>query len=214
MLNPSSWSALLTPQNILSVGGNLLGGYMQSSAAKKAGDQLAAAGAESNALQRDIFNTIRSDYAPYREAGVDALTQIKALLSDPSAITRQPDYQFGLGQGMNALQNSATARGMNYSGAQAKALQRFGQDYAGSKLNESYNRLASIAGIGQQATGATSNAGMNYGNSVGNTLQGMGNARGASTVGSANAWGNAFGNILNGLQEQSIYNQVFGRRGP
>ena len=34
-------------------------------------------------------------------------------------------------------------------GAQGKALQRYGQDYAGTKLDHSVNRLSSLANIGQ-----------------------------------------------------------------
>lgn len=195
----------------LQLGGNLLNGYMGSRAAGKAADAQTAAGQEANALQKYIFDQTRADWAPYRDAGVSALGQIQGLLKDPSSIASMPDYQFGLSEGTNALQNSASARGMTYSGQQAKALQKYGQDYAGSKLNESYNRLAGIAGIGQQATGNTQNAGANYGNAVGNTLQQMGNVRGSGYMGQANAWNNAFGNILNGVQQQSIYDQIFGK---
>lgn len=185
----------------LSLAGNLLGGYMQSRASGKASDALLTAGRESNALQREMYNQTRADYAPYREAGYSALGQIQNLLKDPSAITQQADYQFGLNQGRNNLENSASARGMTYSGAQAKALQQFGTDYSGSKLSDSYNRLAGIAGIGQVATNGTSNAGMNYGNQAGNTLQNMGSARASGYVGQGNAWNNAFGNVLQDYQD-------------
>lgn len=191
----------LTGGGGLSLAGNLLGGYMQSRASGKASDALLQAGRESNALQKGMYDQTRADYAPYREAGYSALGQIQNLLKDPSAITQQADYKFGLDQGRNNLENSASARGMTYSGAQSKALQQYGQDYAGSKLNESYNRLAGIAGIGQQATNSTSTAGMNYGNQAGNTLQNMGSARASGYVGQGNAWNNAFGSILTDYQD-------------
>lgn len=194
--------------NLLSIGGNLLSGYMQSDAAGDAARAMRNAGRESNALQKQMFDTIRGDYAPYRQAGYDALGQIQGLLKDPSSLASQPGYQFGLQQGQNALADSAAARGMTYSGAQGKALQQFGQDYAGTKLNDAYNRLASIAGIGQQATGSTSQAGMNYAGNVGNTLMQMGNARGSGYVGQNNAWSQAFGNILNDVQQQDMLKQL------
>ncbi|MBK6865536.1 MAG: hypothetical protein IPG91_19495, partial [Ideonella sp.] len=115
---------------------------------------------------------------PYREAGTSALAGIQALLKDPSSITTMPDYQFGFDQGSKALQNSATARGTTYSGQQAKALQRYGNDYAGTKLGESFNRLASLAGIGQTATSQTNALGQNYANSTANNITDAGNARG------------------------------------
>ena len=199
---------LTSGNGLLSLGGNLLSGYLQSRSAGKASDALLQAGRESDALQKYMYDTTRGDFAPYREAGTDALGQIRNLLADPSAITKQADYQFGLDQGRNALENSASARGMTYSGAQSKALNQFGQDYAGSKLNDSYNRLASIAGIGQQATGSTAQAGTQYAQSAGNTLQNMGNARASGYVGQGNAWGNAFGNIMNDYQQQQANQNV------
>jgi hypothetical protein len=195
-------------QGLLSLGGNLLSGYMQNRAAGKSTDALLQAGRESNELQKYMYDTARGDFAPYREAGTTALGQIQNLLADPSAITKQADYKFGLDQGRNALENSASARGMTYSGAQSKALNQFGQDYAGSKLNESYNRLAGIAGIGQQATNSTTSAGMNYGNQAGNTLQNMGNARASGYIGQSNGWGNAFGNILKDYEQQQANQNV------
>lgn len=197
--------------SLINLGGNLLSGYMGSRAAGQASDAQLQAAREALALQAQMYNQTREDFAPYRQAGTSALAQIQNLLANPSAITSQPDYQFGLNEGTRALNNSAAARGMTYSGAQGKALQRFGQDYAGSKLNESYNRLASIAGIGQQATGATSNAGSNYANQGGNQLNNMGDARGSGYMGQANAWAGAVGNYLNNWQQQNMLNQMWGR---
>ncbi len=193
----------------LNTGRNLLGGYRGDRASSRAADAQLAAGRESNDLMRYMYEQNRSDFAPYRQAGTSALGQIQNLLANPNAITQQPDYQFGLEQGMRALNNSAAARGMTYSGAQGKALQRYGQDYAGTKLNESYNRLASIAGIGQQATGSTAQLGQNAAGAIGNTLQGMGNARAGAYVGGANAWNNALGNIGNNWQMEEMMRRAF-----
>jgi hypothetical protein len=189
--------------NWLSLLGNLGSSWLGSNAAKNASEAQLQAGREANALAKYIYDTSRADQAPYRDAGFSALAGIQGLLADPSSVAQMPDYQFGFDQGSKALQNSATARGMTYSGQQGKALQKYGNDYANSKLNESYNRLASIAGIGQQATNQTGVLGANYANTVGNTMQNMGNAQGAGTIGSANAWGQGIGNILNDYQGQS-----------
>ena len=99
---------------------------------------------------------------------------------------------------------------MTYSGAQAKALQRFGQDYAGSKLNESYNRLASIAGIGQQATRDNNAAGQNYASNAGQNITGMGNARAGAYIGGANSWSNAIGNALNAYTQDQWMRKLYG----
>jgi hypothetical protein len=184
----------------LQLGGALYGNYSNNKAADAANAGLES----SNALQKYMYDQTRADYQRYRQAGYDALSQIQGLLSDPSAITKQADYQFGLQQGTNALNSGAASRGMTYSGAQQKALQRYGQDYAGTKLNESYNRLAGIAGIGQQATGSTTAAGSNYANNVGNALQTAGNNQAGAYVGNAQNWMNAFGNIANYNQQKNL----------
>jgi hypothetical protein len=206
----SSWIPGISNGSLLSVGGNLLSGYMGQRASGKASDALLQAGRESNALQKQMYDQTRADFAPYREAGYGALSQMQNLLKDPSSLAQQGDYQFGLNQGIKARDQSAASNGMLYSGAQQKALTQYGNDYANTKLNESYNRLAGLAGTGQQATGSTAAAGQNYGNQVGNTLQGMGNARASGYVGGANAWSNAFGNIGNLLQQQDVYKNPFG----
>lgn len=188
--------------------GNLAGGLIQSHASGKATDALINAGNQSNALLEKMWQQGRADQAPYREAGTSALAGIQALLKDPSSIARMPDYRFGLDQGNKALANSAAARGMTYSGQQGKALQRYGQDYAGTKLNESYNRLASIAGIGQQATNQTGNLGAAYGGQMANTIQGIGNAQGSGYAAGGNAWNKAIGGVLNGMSEQDLIDAI------
>lgn len=188
---------LSKPENLLRVGGNLLSGYMASDAAGDAARMQRNAGRESNALMREMYQQQRADKMPYMQAGYSALGQIQNLLKSPDAITADPSYQFGLNQGTNALNRNAAATGTMYSGQQGKALQRYGQDYAGTKLNEAYNRLASIAGIGQQSTNQAGQDAGNYGANVGNTLQNMGNAGAAGAIGQSNAWGKAFGNIIN-----------------
>lgn len=184
--------------------GNLAGGLIQSHASGKATDALVNAGNQSNALLREMWQQGRADQAPYREAGTSALAGIQALLADPSAITKQADYQFGLDQGIKARDNSAAARGMRMSGQQAKAIEQFGQDYGATKLGESFNRLASIAGLGQTATSNTGSLGANYANNAANNITDMGNASGSAYIGRGSAWNNAIGGALNGLSEQAL----------
>jgi hypothetical protein len=192
---------------LLNVGGNLLSGVMGSNAANSAADAQQQAASEANALQKYMYDTSRADLAPYRQAGTTALGQIQSLLANPGNITQDPGYQFGLDQGNKALNSGAASRGMTYSGAQGKALQRYGQDYGGTKLNESYNRLASIAGIGQQATNSGNLLGANYATQAGNNITDAGNSKASGYIGSNNAWTGAIGNMLNNYQDNSLYSQ-------
>ena len=118
-----------------------------------------AAGAMSDAT--DKANQLN---APAVAARNSALEQMQALLKDPSTITTQPGYQFGMDQGTKSLNSGAAARGQTYSGGQAKALTKFGQDYAGTKLDQSFNRLSQLASGGQSGTSQTVDNITNQGN--------------------------------------------------
>ncbi len=179
----------------LRLGTDLLGGALANRSANRAVDAQSAAAQEANALQKYMYDTTRADYQPFREAGYTALGQLQNLLQNPGQVRQDPGYMFQRNEGMRALNANAAARGMTYSGAQAKALQQYGNDYATTKLNESYNRLASIAGIGQQATGSVANAGQNYASGVGNNLIGMGNANAAAALMRGSTYQNMLGQV-------------------
>ena len=141
-----------------------------------------------------------------------------------------PGYQFQLQQGENAILNNASALGTTGSPTTAVALDQYAQGLAQSDYNNIYNqamqqylnnynifnqnqtgqfnRLASIAGLGQTATGQLNNSASQVGSNVGNTLlttgqnigQQMNNAAAAQAsgyIGSANAWGGALNGISN-----------------
>lgn len=136
------------------------------------------------ALQRELareqarqFDLMRSDYAPFREAGVSQLPMLQRMAqNDPNFSLDQfqasPGYNFQLEQGLNALQNSAAAGGSLESGRTLKALQEYGQGLANQEYGNwrnqqaldygnKFNRLASLAGIGQTSTGQMANLGQN-----------------------------------------------------
>lgn len=172
----------------ISAGAQMIGANM-------GGKALADATGKANDLQRYMYDTTRADNMPALSARNNALTQIQSLLADPSSLTKDPGYAFGLSQGQKTLANGAAARGMTYSGAQGKALQRYGQDYAGTKLDQSVNRLSSLANIGQAGASTIANAGGNYANQTANNLTALGDARAAQYMVNSNAIGNA----VNGL---------------
>jgi hypothetical protein len=139
-----------------------------------------------------------------------------------SQLQMDPSYQFRLDQNLGAIENSAAARGMQLSGSTLKDLSRFSQDFASQEYgnaygrymgqqNDQFNRLASLAGIGQsasQATGATAaNALGNMGNQIGQNIIGAGNATAAGQVGAANAMGSSLNNMGNFAMFQSLFNQ-------
>jgi len=190
----------------------IAGGALSASAAGSAAEKQAAATRDANNLQYKMFQQTREDQTPWREAGMRAL----AGLGNPdfqrdfniNDFGNDPGYAFRMQEGQKALERSAAARGGLFGGAFGKALTRYGQDYASNEYQNAYNRfnndrnnrfnrLSSIAGVGQTANNAIQNAGMNYANQTGNNLTNLANAQGASGIAQASAWGGALGGIAN-----------------
>jgi len=163
----------------------------------RAADAAQQGQSEANALMREMYTQNRADNQPLLDLRNSTLPQISALMSNPSSITSDPGYQFGLNQGQSQIDNSSAARGGYYSGAQLKASQKYGQDYAGTKLTDSLNRLMGVAGLGQ--VGATQNQSnnTNYSNMGGNGLMQQGNIRGSGYVGMGNTVNNGIGDWIN-----------------
>lgn len=116
-------------------------------------------------------------------------------------LVNEPGYQFGLQQGQQAIDRSAASKGGLYSGATMKALNRFGQDYGGTKFGDAFNRdmssktqqynfLSNAAGLGNTANNQSMAAGANYANAVGNNALGMGNVSAANALTQGTIWGN------------------------
>jgi hypothetical protein len=199
------WAAAITAAG--AIGGAAISSDANRKAGNKQGDGAAAATAE----QTRQYDLARSDQAPYREAGYGALADLVGMKGGPGNLTAdqvmaEPGYQFGLMQGRNALEGSASARGGLYSGAALKALTQYGNDYGTNKYNDAFNRqesafgnrwnrLSGLAGIGQSATNQVGQAGANYANNVGNIGLSNANAQGAAGIAQGNIWGSA----LNGI---------------
>lgn len=204
--------------------------YMGSQAAKSAAQTQADAARQAGDLQYKMWQEQQELQKPWREAGVDALTQMRSGTAAGGEYMRpfsmadyqaDPGYSFRLKEGLNALDRSAAARGGLLSGAAIKAGQRYGQEMASNEYQNAYNRytqqqgnsfnrLASMAGLGQTATGALGAAAGQYGQNVGNLITGAGAAQAAGQVGAANALSGGIG------QGVSMYNfnRMMDRFGP
>lgn len=101
-----------------------------------------------------------------------------------------PGYQFQLNQGLQALQNSAAAKGGLLSGNTAQALEQYGQGLASTNYQQTYNnalgsyqnaynqfqqnqanqfnRLSALSGTGQVAAGQLNSQGQAAATNVGN----------------------------------------------
>lgn len=156
---------------------------------------------------------------------------------DPSQLANDPGYQFRMQEGAKALERSAAAKGGLMSGKFAKGLDRYSQGVASDEFNNAwnrhenqyqnewarnqsdstgrFNRLASMAGVGQQAAnslgsfGAQQNAQMGqYGNSIASLYGDMGNVNASGIMGQGNAYSGMAGSLGNMANMYGMYNMM------
>lgn len=149
---------------------------------------------KASAISDNQFQQSRDDLAPWRAAGTNALYALSALngVAAPgmSADENQniydaavnnfkagPGYNFRLSEGINALDKSAASQGRLRSGAQDKAIMRYGDGLASQEYGSYLNRLSSIAGVGQTATTQTAVLGAGNANTQANLAVNSGKAR-------------------------------------
>ncbi len=164
-----------------------------------------------NTLQRG-FEGQRTNLEPYLDSGqqgINSLAQYAAskpqFSFNPTDLQNDPGYQFQLGQGTAAINNSASARGLLTSGNTLQDLTKFGQGLAGTYYNDAFKRaqdtfntnqnttlsnLSTLAGYGLNASGQFNQASQNNSNQqAGNTLN-AGYYGGNTGIGVANTLGN------------------------
>ena len=108
---------------------------------------------------------------------------------------QDPGYQFRQSEAQKAMERSAAARGLRLSGGTLRAIGDYTSGLASQEFGNSYNRLASLAGVGQAATSQQVGLGQNYANSVGQNALAAGNARASGYLGQANALNNTLGDV-------------------
>lgn len=210
----------------------LVGGYIAGQGAQNAAQTQADAAAYAADLQYKQYKQQRKDAEPWRNAGVDALGRIQGQMGDfnrdfsMQEFQEDPGYQFRMAEGQKALERSAAARGGLNSGRTMKELARYSQGVASDEYQNAYNRynadrdrrfnrLASLAGIGQTANQQVSQAGQNFANQAGSAAMQGANAQAAGMVGQANAWNNAISSgVNNGMNTWISYQMMNQNRPP
>lgn len=203
------------------VGGSLLGGAISSDASRHAANTQADAARTATDAQLQMFNTQNDQQKPWREAGASSLADIMKGFGDGGYFNHQfnasdlkanlaPNYDFMLQQGQGATTNMANAMG-GLGGNSLKAINDYTQNYAQNAYQQAYtnytanqtnifNRLASIAGLGQTAGSNQTTGASQFGASIGNSMMGAGNAQAAGAIGQANAWTGSMNNALGWYQ--------------
>lgn len=207
-------------------GSAVVGAVVSSDASRKASNTQADAADRAAALANDQAAQTREDNMPALEARNASLAKMREMLgisgtgagTMSSALTArqvqaEPGYQFGLDQGQQAMQRQANARGMLNSGNALLAASRYGNDYATTKYGDSwnrlqgertnsFNRLASVAGLGQTGASQIGQSGQTAALTAGNNMMSAANAQAAGGLAQANTWANT-GNQLAGWYANS-----------
>lgn len=208
--------------------------------ARRASDQQVAATREGQASQERMFERSNALNEPFRQAGITGQNRYMELMGlggntgapgygrytrdfSMDDYQQDPGYQFRLAEGLKALDRRASAAGGGVLGGPAlKAAMRYGQDYASGEFGNAFNRyqinrsnqlnpLASLAGMGQTATGAMSNAALQQGQNMMASASDIGNARAAGRMGSANALMGGVGQGMNFYQNNRLMNMYANR---
>jgi hypothetical protein len=192
----------------VAVGGSALLGYMgsqnQASAARDAANTQLQGTLEASRQQREMFDILNKQQAPYREAGYGALSKINTMLPQftktftPEDLNANlaPNYEFMKQQGLGATAQGAnvSSPGSNVDLAKTIFAEKFAQGgYQDALTNfrnqqtDIFNRLSGIAGIGQTAQGQSQNLGSATSTNLANLATGGANAIAGGQIGAANA---------------------------
>lgn len=147
-------------------------------------------------------------------------------------LQNDPGYKFGLDQGTQGIERGQAARGNFLSGAAMKELNRFNQDYAGTKFDNAYNRnlstwntnlgaynqnrntiysfLTGQSQMGQNSAAQVGASGNQTAATVGGNLTGAANAAAAGEVAGSNALVSGLNTAVNGFRSNNSLNSAAG----
>lgn len=231
----------VTLSAIIGGGTSILGGALGNSSANKAARAQERAGrlAYEAAMagideQRRQYDTTRSDFAGYRDAGN---TSLAALLSGNQSGEFSPEYSFDFDantdpgakyrqdRAMKAIEASAAARGGGLSTGTLRSLMQESQNMASQEYgaaegrasadyarrygaaSDKANRYQNIANMGLSATGQGAQMGQMAATNTGNLLMSGANALGAGMTGAADtraAGSNALWSGVSGAVNQGL----------
>lgn len=187
----------------------------QANATEAAAGQSAAASRYATDLQKAMFDKQVELQQPWQQAGTNALTKMQSLEPfkyDPNTMFNDPGYAFRMSEGMNALNRSMASKGLGVSGANIKGALKYGQNLGSQEFgnaysraldeyNTRYNRLASLAGVGQTAAGNIGSAASGYGANVGNLAMGNAATQGNALMTGANITAQQYGTAGKALDQ-------------
>ena len=185
---------------------SLIGGSISSDGAKSAADTQASAA-------RDAAAAAAKERAPWLEAGKGALDTLKSGLAEGGQFTKRfsmadainsPAEQHSLQQGMQAIQNSAAAKGGLLSSNTNQDLVSFGQSNAAQFENQAFNQWMSQQTQQLAATQSLAGVGQTQANLTADTNANAALAAGGARAGGQVASGNIWGGVASGLGQSAM----------
>jgi hypothetical protein len=231
------------------VGATIGGGIDSEQAASKAAKTQAKAAQNAAALQKttadaqlafqkQMYTEGVKRQEPWYDAGVDALKRIQSGVAaggefsgkfTGQSIYTDPSYAWRLGQGQRALEQSAAARGVQFSGGTQAALVDYAQNAASQEYQNAYTRFyadqdrtlgrlgalassgsntaAGLAGLGSNLAGSTAQIAQTSAANQSNWLTSGANAQAAGTIASTNATNN----MINQTLQSKYFQDLAGR---
>lgn len=184
---------------------SVISGLLNYSAAGDAAEAQGDAARYSADMQYKMYMQGRSDTAPWRETGGNALAQLwKKVQMGPGEYEKSPGYQARLNEAQKGITRNAQATGGVGGGKMAVDLMKYGEDYATNDyqnfLSNYYKSLTpyqSLAGVGQTSAEQGAQNAMQTGQGMGMSAMYGGNAAAGGYINQANAITGAANSGLN-----------------
>jgi hypothetical protein len=177
-----------------SIIGPVLGGLIGAGGSLLASGQQASAAQDAAQVTQNMFNTTQGNLQPWMKGGGNALNALQQALGlvpggtggiNATGFQGSPGYQWQLGQGIGAIQNSAAAQG-GIGGNTLKALQTYGTGLANQDWYNYLNQLSGLSGSGENAAANLGGFSGQAAGQTGNALLAGGAANASGTVGATN----------------------------
>jgi hypothetical protein len=225
-------------------GASILGGAISAYGSESAANTAASADEQAAQLQYQEWQQQQANMQPWLTAGTAAENQLStnvqagkytppAFSFDPTQVSQNPDYQFAMNQGTNALASNAAAAGNYGSGTMGTALENYGQGAAAQYMNQyynqglntynannqtqylqPYNQLASLAGNGQMAANSLAQTGQAAVSNIGSDVMSAGGAQAAGTLGATNAITGGMQSGYSNMLQYSLLQNLMGGQTP
>lgn len=174
-----------------------------------------------NATLHDVLMSQTGNLDPYLAAGQQGATDLATYAKGGGPkfsfnyddYKNSPAFQFQMDQGTNAINNSASARGLGSSGATLKELTNYGQGLASTYYNQAFDRAKSTFDTNQNTTlanlGALINTGQNATNQYDTAMSNYGDRASTNTTNAGYFGGNTNLSVAQLLSQQGLQGSEF-----